>query len=174
MWPYEQAWLYYYKLPLWAPQYYIIRHGQQTYISGLFSQMKDDILKSEKGEGTEIPCDHRVVINVIWFIFLDERMTAYLKICFYCLVSHIVVSWYWSVWVHPRVFSGFRVTRSLLLCEMFCSSLFVLLFFFFWPLCCLSFFFWPLCCLSFFDIQILINPLVSSNSSLISFFFFII
>jgi hypothetical protein len=37
---------------------------------------------------------------------------------------------------------------------MFCRSLFVLLYFFFWPLCCL-----------FFDIRILITPLVSSNSS---------
>ena len=33
---------------------------------------------------------------------------------------------------------------------MFCWSLFVLLYFIFWPLCCLSFFFWPLCCMSFF------------------------
>jgi hypothetical protein len=38
---------------------------------------------------------------------------------------------------------------------MFCRSLFVLL----------SFFFWPLCCLFFFDIRILITPLVSSSSS---------
>ena len=38
---------------------------------------------------------------------------------------------------------------------MFCRSLFVLL----------SFFFWSLCCLFFFDIRILITPLVSSNSS---------
>jgi hypothetical protein len=38
---------------------------------------------------------------------------------------------------------------------MFCRLLFVLLYFFFWPLCCLF----------FFDIQILITPLVSSNSS---------
>jgi hypothetical protein len=38
---------------------------------------------------------------------------------------------------------------------MFCRSLFVLL----------SFFFWLLCCLSFFDLRILITPLVSSNSS---------
>jgi hypothetical protein len=38
---------------------------------------------------------------------------------------------------------------------MFCRSLFVLLYFFFWPLCCLF----------FFDIHILISPLVSSNSS---------
>jgi hypothetical protein len=38
---------------------------------------------------------------------------------------------------------------------MFCRSLFVLL----------SFFFWPLCCLFVFDLRILINPLVSSNSS---------
>jgi len=36
-----------------------------------------------------------------------------------------------------------------------CRSLFVLL----------CFFFWPLCCLSFFDLRILITPLVSSNSS---------
>jgi hypothetical protein len=38
---------------------------------------------------------------------------------------------------------------------MFCRSLFVLLYIFFWPLCCLF----------FFDIRILITPLVSSNSS---------
>jgi hypothetical protein len=38
---------------------------------------------------------------------------------------------------------------------MFCRSLFVLLYFFIWPLCCLF----------FFDIRILITPLVSSNSS---------
>ena len=37
---------------------------------------------------------------------------------------------------------------------MFCRSLFVLLYFFFWPLCCL-----------FFDIRFLIAPLVSSNFS---------
>ena len=35
---------------------------------------------------------------------------------------------------------------------MFCRSLFVLLYFFFWPLCCLF----------FFNIQILITPMVSS------------
>jgi hypothetical protein len=52
-------------------------------------------------------------------------------------------------------FSGIRVTRSLLLCVMFCRSLFFLL----------SFFFWPLCRLFFFDIRIVITPLVSSNSS---------
>ena len=38
---------------------------------------------------------------------------------------------------------------------MLCRSLFVHLYFFFWPLCCLF----------FFDIRILIAPLVSSNSS---------
>jgi hypothetical protein len=50
------------------------------------------------------------------------------------------------MWVH--------VTRSLVFCVMFCRSLFVHLSFFFWPLCCLS-----------FDLQILITPLVSSNST---------
>ena len=49
-----------------------------------------------------------------------------------------------------------RVTRSFALSCMFCRSLFVLL----------SFFFWPLCCLSFFDVRLLITPLVSSKSSL--------
>jgi len=41
---------------------------------------------------------------------------------------------------------------------MFCGSLFVLLYLFFWPLCCLF----------FFDIRILITPLVSPNSSCIT------
>ena len=43
---------------------------------------------------------------------------------------------------------------SIFIC-MFCKLLFVLL----------SFFFWPLCCLFFFDIWIVIAPLVSSHSS---------
>ena len=57
----------------------------------------------------------------------------------------------------PPVFGGVRVTRSLVLClhSMFCRSLLVLLYFYFWPLCCLF----------FFDIRILFAPLVSSNSS---------
>ena len=33
------------------------------------------------------------------------------------------------------VYSGVRVTRSLVLCVLFCRSLFVLLYSFFWPLC---------------------------------------
>jgi hypothetical protein len=45
-------------------------------------------------------------------------------------------------------FSGVRVIRSFDICVMFCRSLFVLLFFFFWPLCCLS-----------FDLRILITSL---------------
>jgi hypothetical protein len=52
----------------------------------------------------------------------------------------------------PPVFSGVRVTRSLVLCLCFVDR-------------CLSFFFWSLCCLFFFDILILITPLVSSISS---------
>jgi hypothetical protein len=54
-----------------------------------------------------------------------------------------------------QVFSRVRVARSLVLCVMFCRSLFVLL----------SLFFCLLCYLSFFDLWILITPLVSSNSS---------
>ena len=54
------------------------------------------------------------------------------------------------------VFSGVRITRSLVLYVCFVDH-------------CLSFlyiFFWPLCCMFFFDIRILIAPLVSLNSSL--------
>jgi hypothetical protein len=54
-----------------------------------------------------------------------------------------------------QVFCGVHVTRSLVLCVMFFRLLFVLL----------SFFFWPLCCLSFFDLRLLITSLFSSNSS---------
>jgi hypothetical protein len=56
----------------------------------------------------------------------------------------------------PPVFSGDRVTRSLVLCVVFWRLLFV-------PL---SFFFWPLCCLALFDLLILNAPFVSSSSSL--------
>ena len=52
---------------------------------------------------------------------------------------------------HP-VFSGIRVTRSLVLCVCFVDR-------------CLFFYFWTLYCLPFIDIRILITPLVSSNSS---------
>ena len=62
-------------------------------------------------------------------------------------------SWpYRSTWVHSRVSSGVRVTGSLNLCVMFCISLFVLLTFFCWPLCCLS-----------FDLLHIITTLVSWN-----------
>jgi hypothetical protein len=61
-------------------------------------------------------------------------------------------------------------TFSLLMCNVFsfysifsficmlCQTLFVLVYFFFWPLCCLF----------FFDIRFLITPLISSNSSYLS------
>ena len=64
-------------------------------------------------------------------------------------------------------FSWVHVARSLVFCVVYlnvthflhfascCRSLFVLL----------SFFFWPLCCLFYFDIRVLIAPLVSSNFS---------
>ena len=57
----------------------------------------------------------------------------------------------------PPIFSGVRVPRSLVLCVMFCISLFVLLSFF-WPLHCLS-----------FNLRILITFLVSPISFCINF-----
>ena len=52
----------------------------------------------------------------------------------------------------PPVFSGVRVTRSLVLCVCFVDRY-------------LSFFFWSLRCLFFFDLRIMVTPLVSPNSS---------
>jgi hypothetical protein len=90
----------------------------------------------------------------------------------------------------PQVFSGVRVTRSLVFCVYRCSSFCPFssghcvvssssIYGFWLPLwylqtllVLLSFFFWSLCCLFFFDIRILITPLVSSNSSCPLFFFF--
>jgi hypothetical protein len=51
----------------------------------------------------------------------------------------------------PPVSSGARVVRPIAFCVVFCRSLFVLLFFFIWSLCCLS----------VFELRILIIPLVS-------------
>ena len=80
------------------------------------------------------------------------------------------------------ILSGVRITRSLVLCVMFCRSLFFLLSFFFWPLCYLSFcllaivlsvllsfghcvicpsVFWPLCYLSFCLLAIVLSVLLS-------------
>jgi hypothetical protein len=53
------------------------------------------------------------------------------------------------------VFSGVPVAGSLVFCVLFCSSLFVLL----------SLFFWPLCCLFVFNLRLLITLLASSNYS---------
>ena len=50
----------------------------------------------------------------------------------------------------PPVFGWVHATQSLVLCVMFGRSLFVLLSFFIWSLCCLS-----------FDLRILVTPLVS-------------
>ena len=57
----------------------------------------------------------------------------------------------------PGVLLGSCYSNFSFIC-MFCRSLFVLLYFFFWPLCCLF----------FFDIRIQIAPLVSANSSLVT------
>jgi hypothetical protein len=56
--------------------------------------------------------------------------------------------------ISPPVFRGSCYSIFSFIC-MFCRSLFVFLYVFFWTLCCLF----------FFDIQIMITPLVFLNSS---------
>ena len=54
----------------------------------------------------------------------------------------------------PPIFSGVRVARFLIFCVVFCKPLFVLiLFFFLWPLHCLS-----------FDLRLLISPVIGITS----------
>jgi hypothetical protein len=86
----------------------------------------------------------------------------------------------------PLDFRGVRITRSLVSCAMSCRSLFVLLSFFFWPLCCqffcllaivlsvlLSFghcvvcssVFWPLSCLFFCLLAIVLSVLLRFTDS---------
>jgi hypothetical protein len=57
----------------------------------------------------------------------------------------------------PWYLSGFLVTQSLVFCWLICRSLFGLL----------SFFIWPLCCLSFVGLRILITSLWYLQSRLI-------
>ena len=96
-----------------------------------------------------------------------QRSTFYqLTLPKYEVFRICMTGWYrWMVanlklrtWKHKnhsfKDFSGVCVAQSLVLCVIFCRSLFVLLYFFF--------------CL-FFDLRILITPLVSSNSSLKSY-----
>ena len=60
-----------------------------------------------------------------------------------------------STQVHPRFqWGSCYLIFSFTVCVMFCRSLFVLMSFFVWPLCCLS-----------LDLRILMTHLVSSNSS---------
>jgi hypothetical protein len=86
------------------------------------------------------------------------------------LVSFACMYVYWCpTWCHvlqnlltqsgsgPRIFSGVHVAISLVFCILFYGSLFVLLWFFTLPLCCLS-----------FDVRLLITPVVSSSCSQLS------
>jgi hypothetical protein len=61
--------------------------------------------------------------------------------CFYHRVCQMCNTTGSHMWSSFPVFSGVPVSRSLVLCVMFCRSLLVLLSFFFWPSCCLSFFY---------------------------------
>jgi len=77
----------------------------------------------------------------------NQATHDYMTMSGYCCF-HSYIVWMNNDWLSllclimssPPVFSGVRVNRSLVLCVMFCRSLFVLLYFFVWPLCSLFFF----------------------------------
>ena len=101
-------------------------------------------------------CVERMMI--MRFMCLNKRKWIEKTVLHFILKSNVYLIFFLShikmCFCSSPVFSGVRVTRSLVFCPVFCRLLFVLLYFFFWSLCCLSFF-----------LRILITPLVSSNSS---------
>ena len=129
----------------WTAQYIIRNHHQHisllspsldmhVHLINKFSVNNNRPLKSETLRCSIAVWRH---VNSISDIFMT---TTFLKMLKFEIFSRL---------------SGFVFARSLLFCVVFYSSLFVLL----------SYFFWPLCCLSFFKLRILITPLVSSNPS---------
>ena len=96
------------------------------------------------------------LFRTAWFVdrkMLDQIMNVNIRRVL--LVEHELL----TIPEHPSsspIINWNRDTRSLVLCVMFCRTLFALLSFFFRLSCCLS-----------FDLRILISPLVSSNTSLI-------
>ena len=63
---------------------------------------------------------YRCVVPHVIFILVEQELLT--------LPEHLRL---------PQVFNGVRITQSQVFCVMFCRSLFVLLSFFYWPLCCL-------------------------------------
>jgi hypothetical protein len=117
----------------------------------------------------------KLVFAIYIYIYIAEiLLTWYESESTSCLkaASHVrwwsfplIVTWQVSLVEHelltlPEHLSSYpalnrvHVTQSLVVCVVFCRSLFVRLSVFFWRLCCL-----------FFDLQLLITPLVSSNLS---------
>jgi hypothetical protein len=88
-----------------------------------------------------------------------DSLPSYIDLLHFSIIDKTFTGPFRSTWVQPRFLMGSCYSIFSFIC-MFCRSLFVLLYFLFWPLCCLF----------FFDIRILINPLVSSNSSWPRFF----
>ena len=82
-----------------------------------------------------------------------DSLPSYIDLLHFSIIDKTFTGPFRSTWVQPRFLVGSCYSIFSFIC-MFCRSLFFLMYFFFWPLCCLS-----------FDIRILINPLVSSNSS---------
>jgi hypothetical protein len=90
----------------------------------------------------------------LWFTDSNYSYGIF-KLFFSTILWQNVCSLYTKHLYSPSILVWFILRNLLVFCVVFCRSLFVLVFFFCWPL-------W---CLSFFDLQILIIPLVSSNSS---------
>jgi hypothetical protein len=105
---------------------------------------------------------HYVLSSMVWCLLRCLYILYVLSSMVWCLLRYLYRLYVLSsmVWCllrcefTPGFLWGSCYSIFSFIC-MFCRSLFVLLYFFFWPLCCLF----------FFDIRILIAPLVSSNSS---------
>jgi hypothetical protein len=91
-----------------------------------------------------------IYVFIAWLGYISRLL--YLR-CVHVYKSDRII--FWKDVLRNNWKKNQSLIRSLVFCVMFCRSLFVLLYFFSWRLCCLS----------FFDLRILITILVSSNSS---------
>ena len=123
----------------------------------------------------ESPLRKLKVTTMIWLTAMEYLFNKRPQICFACRNHNTVLYSFMTFYrvfnksdmkeqelftipgrlSSPPCFNKVHVPRSLVLCVMFCWSLIVLLFFFFWSLSCMY--------LS--DLQLLITPLVFSNCS---------
>ena len=104
---------------------------------------------------------HTIVITVVqWYNILKGKHYSCVPVHGLYIIYYNLYNLFRSLRVHSRLL-GHSCISIVSFCVVFCRSLFVFLFFFFWPLYCLS----------YFNLLLLINPLYP-NTNLFTMFCF--